>query len=297
MKRNLWRLALMTVVVFLIFALYRRLTITLPAPTAFTEADRPLIIAHRGSMVLAPENTLLALQGALDLGADAIEVDVRASADGHLVVIRDETVDRTTDGSGSVSALTLAELQALDAGYRYSPDGGMTFPYRGQGERIPTLREVLTKFPNARVAIRIRQTTPPIEEMTAALIEELDAQSRVLVIAADDQTIRRFRKRSPQVATAASDDEIRSFYAWQRWGLGSLYRPLAHALVVPDQWGDVQLITAGFVAAAQAQGMKVYVETIDTPGRMRELLALSVDGIVTNRPDLMRQVMAELGYH
>lgn len=297
MKRNLWRLALMTVVVLLVFALYRRLTINPPAPTAFTEADRPLIIAHRGSMVLAPENTLLALQGALDLGADAIEVDVRASADGHLVAIRDETVDRTTDGSGNVSDLTLAELQALDAGYRYSPDGGMTFPYRGQGERIPTLREVLTKFPNARVAIHIRQTTPSIVEATAALIEEMGAQPRVLVIAADDETIHRFRQRAPQVATAASDDEIRSFYAWQRWGLSSLYRPVAHALVVPDRWGDVQLITAGFVAAAQAQGMKVYVETIDTPGRMRELLALSVDGIVTNRPDLMRQVMAELGYH
>ncbi len=294
MKRNLWRLAFMVVAVLVVFALYRLLTISPPPPTRFLESPYPLNLAHRGGAALAPENTMLAFQNALAVGADVLELDVRASRDGELVVIHDETVDRTTDGSGKVAEMTLAQLQALDAGYRYSPDNGHSFPYRGRGIKIPTLREVLTAFPDARVNIEIKQATPPIEEAVARLIEETGAQDRVLVVSSDDGVMKRFRHLMPNVATGASAGEVRSFYLLQRFGLGAFYRPVANALQVPDRSGEVQLVTPRFVAAAHAQGMKVHVWTINTPDRMRQLLQIGVDGIITDRPDLLRQVMAEV---
>ncbi|MCS7221334.1 MAG: glycerophosphodiester phosphodiesterase [Anaerolineae bacterium] len=294
MKRILWRLAFMVVAVLVVFALYRLLTINPPPPTRFLESPYPLNMAHRGGAALAPENTMLAFQNALALGADVLELDVRASRDGELVVIHDETVDRTTDGTGKVTEMTLAQLQALDAGYRYSPDNGHSFPYRGRGIKIPTLREVLTAFPEARVNIEIKQVTPPIEETVARLIEEMGAQDRVLVVASDDGVIKRFRRLMPGIATGASAGEVQSFYLLQRFGLGAFYRPVANALQVPDRSGEIQVVTPRFVAAAHAQGMKVHVWTINTPDRMRQLLQMGVDGIITDRPDLLRQVMAEV---
>lgn len=294
MKRILWRLAFMVVAVLVVFALYRLLTISPPNPTRFLESPYPLNMAHRGGAALAPENTMLAFQNALAVGADVLELDVRASRDGELVVIHDETVDRTTDGSGKVAEMTLAQLQALDAGYRYSPDNGHSFPYRGRGIKIPTLREVLAAFPEARINIEIKQTAPPIEEAVARLIEEMGAQDRVLVASFDDGVIQRFRRLMPEVATGASTGEVQSFYLLQRFGLSAFYRPVANALQVPDRSGEIQLVTPRFVAAAHAQGMKVHVWTINTPDRMRQLLQIGVDGIITDRPDLLRQVLAEV---
>src|SRR5687768_14873397 len=102
----------------------------------------PMLVAHRGGAGLKPENTLAAFLDADALWqADMIELDVHATADGHCVVIHDPTVDRTTNGSGAVAAMTLAELQSLDAGYRFTADGGRSFPMRGQGIRVPTIED------------------------------------------------------------------------------------------------------------------------------------------------------------
>lgn len=296
MRRHVLRVVIMLVAVIVVFALYRRLTIQPPTPTAYLQLGRPMNMAHRGGSALAPENTMLAFQTALSLGADVIELDVHASADGELVVIHDETVDRTTDGQGLVSQMTLAELKKLDAGYRYTLDNGATFPYRGKGLQIPTLREVLEAFPDARVNIEIKQTDPPIEEALAALIRELNAEERVLVVAQDDGAIKRFRRLAHGVATGASTGEVRTFYLFQRAGLASLYRPVAHALQVPLRSGGTELVTPAFVEAAHKQGMQVHVWTINLPGDMRRLLDMGVDGIITDRPDLLRQVMAEAGF-
>jgi len=109
---------------------------------AFFRDEKPgvQVIAHRGGAGLRPENTLAAFQHAAQLGADVLEMDLRVAADGAIVVMHDATVERTTDGAGAVASLKLAELKRLDAGYRWSPDGGATFPYRGRGVRVPALQ-------------------------------------------------------------------------------------------------------------------------------------------------------------
>ncbi len=296
MTRILWRVIAMAAVASVVFILYRLLTINPPETTPFLESPRPLNLAHRGGAALGPENTLIAFRNALAMGADGLDLDVRASRDGQLVVIYDETVDRTTDGSGKVSEMTWEELQRLDAGYNYTPDNGVSFPYRGKGVKIPALREVLEAFPETRLLIEIRQADPPIEEALAALIREMNAQDRVLVVANEEEVVRRFRHAAPEVATGATPAEWRRFYLLQRIRLGAIYRPVAGALWVPQQAGGSTIVTQGFIRAAHAQGMRVYVWTVNTPDRMRQLLQWGVDGIITDRPDLLRQVMAEVGF-
>src|SRR5579884_3002013 len=173
--------------------------------------ERPLFFAHRGGAALAPENTLPAFERAVALGADALELDIQTTREGEIVVIHDWTVQRTTDGAGAVSSCTLDELRRLDAGYRFTPDGGRTFPFRGQGIVVPTLREVLERFPGVRINIDLKESTPPREERLWALLQELGAEERTLVASGDQHApIARFRRLcGGRVATSASEPEIR----------------------------------------------------------------------------------------
>ena len=122
----------------------------------FLAGGNPLVMAHRGGQGLWPPNTLFAFERAVEMGADILEMDIHASADGVLIVHHDDTVDRTTNGSGAIRDHTLTELKELDAGYHWSADGGETYPFRGKGMRIPTLEEVLEAFPKTRLNIDIK---------------------------------------------------------------------------------------------------------------------------------------------
>ena len=122
--------------------------------TAIKEKDWPINIAHRGGAEIAPENTLEGFREGLRVGAGVLELDVHTTADGHVVVIHDDTVDRTTDGTGAVREMSFAEIRRLDAGYRFTPDGGETFPYRGQGIKTPRLGRSTTSSPRYRSTSR-----------------------------------------------------------------------------------------------------------------------------------------------
>src|SRR5918998_1323473 len=142
----------------------------------------PVNLAHRGASALAPENTIEAFRLAVEAGAGGLELDVHVTRDGHIVVIHDATVDRTTNGTGAVSEMTLEELRRLDAGHNFSPDGGPTRPYRGRGVRVPTLREVLREFPGVAVNIDIKAGNPGIEETVLGVLCEANALGRALAL-------------------------------------------------------------------------------------------------------------------
>jgi hypothetical protein len=152
----------------------------LPRHPYWTDAA-PSVIAHRGGLGLWPENTVYAFREAAELGADILEMDVRQSADGHLLVMHDETVDRTTDGRGFVATLALETLQRLDAGYRWSSDGGRTYPYRGEGLTVPTVREVFAALPGARMNLELKARGPELSEPLCRLIRERHMVDRVVV--------------------------------------------------------------------------------------------------------------------
>jgi len=254
----------------------------------------PANLAHRGASAQAPENTLEAFRLAVEEGAGGLELDVHATRDGEIVVIHDATVDRTTDGSGAVAGMTLEELRRLDAGYRFSPDGGRTFPYRGRGTRIPTLAEVYEEFPDVRVNADIKETRAGTEEAVLRVIRRAGAEARTLVASNDHAVVRRFRTVSGgRIRTGASRREIAAFYLMSRSRLEALERPAYDALQVPVEHKGIKLVTPRFVGAAHSRGVRVDVWTINDPGEMRQLLDLGVDVVMTDRPGLLAGLLEE----
>lgn len=261
----------------------------------FLRHDRPLFFAHRGGSLLRPENTLTAFEHGLSFGADALELDIQQTRDGELMVIHDPTLDRTTNGSGSVAAYTLDDVRAIDAGYTFTADGGATFPYRGQGITVPTLREVFARFPGIRINIDLKESTPNREERLWALIQEFAAEDRICAGCFTHAALARFRRLTGgRVATSASPREVRSFlFAAATHTTSWWLRPTYDALQVPDTYGALRIVSRTSVIAAHRIGIDVHVWTVDDRAHMRALLALGVDGLMTDRPDLLADVLAE----
>jgi glycerophosphoryl diester phosphodiesterase len=256
--------------------------------------DWAVNFAHRGDSSRAPENTLEAFRLAVEAGAGGLELDVHMTLDGEIVVIHDATVDRTTEGSGVVAGMTLDELRALDAGYRFSPDGGRTHPYRGQGVRVPTLAQVYEQFPAACVNVDIKGPQPGVEEAVMRVIRDARAEGRSLVVSEHHAVVRRFRRVSGgRICTGASRLETGAFYVLSRLRLERLFRSPCAALQVPVEHRGLTLVTPRFVGAAQSRGVRVHAWTINEPGEMRRLLDLGVDVIMTDRPQTLASVLRE----
>ncbi len=258
------------------------------------DGDWPVNFAHRGASARAPENTLEAFRLAAENGAGGLETDVHMTRDGHVVAIHDDTVDRTTDGSGLVREMTLPEIRSLDVGYRFTPDGGATYPYRGQAVRVPELGEVLREFPELAVNVDIKEEQPVVEEAVLRVIERAGAAGRTLVVSEWTPVIGRFRRLSGgRISTGASRRENRLFYYLSGLRLEGLLRPAYDALQVPVRHGNRELVTSRFLEAARGMGVRVDVWTIDEPAEMRRLLDLGVDVVMTNRPEALARVLRE----
>ena len=252
----------------------------------------PANFAHRGASALAPENTLEAFRLAVEAGAGGLELDVHTTRDGAVVVIHDATVERTTDGSGAVAGMTLDDVRRLDAGYSFSSDGGRTFPYRGQGVRIPTLAEVFEEFPHTCVNADIKEAQPGAEEAVLGVVRDAGAEGRTLVASTDHAVLRRFREVSEgRVPTGASRREIAVFYALSRLHLEALASPAYEALQVPVEHRGIKLVTPRFVRAAHSRGARVDVWTINDAAQMCRLLDLGVDVIMTDRPEVAESLL------
>jgi glycerophosphoryl diester phosphodiesterase len=258
------------------------------------DADWPANFAHRGASSRAPENTLEAFRLAAESGAGGLELDIHMTSDAGVVVIHDDTVDRTTDGAGLVRDMTLQEVRGLDAGYRFAPKGEAIHPYRGRGVRVPVLGEVLRGFPDLKVNIDVKEDQPGVEEALLKTILDANAGERVLVVSEIPAVLERFRELSGgEVATGASRREVEDFYRMSRQGLEGSLNPAYEALQVPVAFAGSELVTPRFVEAAHGRGVRVDVWTINDAQEMRRLLDLGVDGLMTDRPELLSKVLGE----
>ena len=183
------------------------------------ENDRPFVIAHRGGAGLYPENTLYAFQKATELGVDVLEIDVRNTSDGTLVVLHDAKVDRTTDGSGNVNQMTFSEVKKLNAGYRWTSDQGATFPFRASGITIPTLREIFAAFPKMKFNIEPKQAAPSIVKPLCGIIRENKMVDKVVIGSFNQMILDEFRRECAGVATSAGPSEVSKFLALYKTGL------------------------------------------------------------------------------
>ncbi|HLU25030.1 MAG TPA: glycerophosphodiester phosphodiesterase [Longimicrobiales bacterium] len=252
-------------------------------------AGAPHVIGHRGAAGLYPENTLYGFRRAAEeWRVDMIELDVRASADGHCVVIHDATVDRTTDGTGAVAELTLEELRRLDAGYRFTPDGGRSYPFRGQGIRIPTIGEVLEALPTMRFVVEVKEgrvQRPLLDALLAA-----GATDRVIVAGErhEDRTLLFAEYPGP---VSGSVEQLARFSVLTRLRLDWLWAPRIDVASVPEVWKGRRVVTPKLIRDFHRHGIAVQVWTVNEPEDMERLLDWGVDGIVTDRPDLLREVL------
>ncbi len=252
----------------------------------YLDAEHPKRFAHRGSRVLWPENTVHAFQGAVDLAYRYIETDVRVSRDGVAMVFHDATLERTTNGAGPISEWYAGDLVQLDAGYHHDAAGD--FPYRGRGLGIPTLEAVLVDFPDIRFNLDLKSNAAVAA--VASLVTRLRREDTVLIGAFSDLRVRRFRALTgDRVATSAGPATASAMYSASRAGRAA-GRKVA-AFQMPQLVNGRTVVDAKFLAACHSIGAEVHVWTVNDPDAMRALLALGVDGIMTDRPDLLNEVV------
>jgi glycerophosphoryl diester phosphodiesterase len=258
--------------------------------------DRPMVFAHQGASGHAPSNTLEAFRLAVEMGADAFETDVHMTCDGHVVMSHDDTVDRLTDAVGRIRDMTLAQLRKIDFGYRFTTDGGATYPFRGKGVTIPTLEDVLTEFQKIRVNMDIKQLTPPMEMALWETVKRCQAEDRVLVTSFHTKTMKRWsRCATNRVATSANIRDMVKFVCYWRSGMQRFYKPCVDAFQVPEQQYGIRVVTPRMVKIAHDHGIKVHVWTVNEERDIRRLLEWGVDGIVSDYPDRVVHVMQEMG--
>jgi glycerophosphoryl diester phosphodiesterase len=242
-----------------------------------------LVFAHRGGAKLAPENTMAAFARGLACGADGVECDVHLSRDDVPVVIHDASLDRTTNASGWVGALTAAELARVDAGYRFATNG--EFPFRGQGIGVPTL-ESLLRTHQTRTIIELKTGEPALSRAVIDVIRLTGAAERVCVGSYHPAALQVMRAEAPEIATSGSEPEARwtLYRSWLR--CPSLGRKPYIAFQVPERAGRLRVISPAFIRQVHADGATVQVWVIDSPQDVKRLLDWGVDGIISDRPDL-----------
>lgn len=266
----------------------------------FPELQKPYLLAHQGGELLAPTNTMAAFAISSAIGVDFLDVDVHMTRDGYLVGIHDDTVDRTTNGHGRVDSFTLAELQKLDAGYRFQDLQGR-YSYRDKGVRIPALEEVFETYATTlHLHFEIKDAYPKngpsqIETKLWSLIQTYNVQKRVIVAAFQQAIVDRFQRLSGgQVIMGAGQAEVTNFVLAHKLHVSAWYRRCSHALEIPLRGKGINLKDRALIANAHRLGMDVYYWTIDDQATMQELLALGADGLFTNRPDILKAVIQDV---
>jgi len=259
---------------------------------SFLDWPQPIPFAHRGGAGEHPENTLPAFAAAVAMGYRYLETDVHLTADGVVMAFHDAVLDRVTDRAGPIAGLSAAEVEAADARYAFSTDGGTSFPHRGRGVRVPRLDALLDAWPAVRVNI-----DPKSDAVVGPLVEVLrrhDAFDRVCVGSFSDARIARVRGLSGG-AVCTSMGPRAGAVAWAACRSGRMPRQGADCLQIPVSMRGVRLVTPALLRAAHRSGLKVHVWTIDDEAEMERLLDMGVDGIMTDRIGLLRDVMRRRG--
>jgi len=246
------------------------------------------VIAHRGGSGLRPENTFLAFDHAVSLGVDALECDVHLSRDGEVVVIHDPTLDRTTDATGPVAARTADELSRIDAGYRFGPDAG--FPHRGK-TGVPRLADLLSRHPAVPIVIELKGEDVSLAARAVETVRAAGADSRVILGGFSLAVLHAVRAQAPDLPSGAASLEaqaaMRRSLVWMRPRITG-YR----VFQMPVRFRGRTILTRGFVRCARRGGCPVHAWVVDDADQMRKLMEWGVTGLISDRPDVARSVVA-----
>jgi glycerophosphoryl diester phosphodiesterase len=252
-----------------------------------------IIYAHRGGAALRPENTIEAFDHGIACGAEGLELDVHLSRDGVVVIHHDAMLERTTNGRGALVNYTADELAKLDAGCAFN-DGNGGRPYRGRGIGIPTLHEVLRRYPSARLIVELKVGGTRLAGCVVDEVRAAKAVDRVAIGSFYPEALHAVRRYEPALATGAAKEETRwaLYRCWLGLGIGATpFREFQ----VPEWSGMTPIVTRRFVNAAHRAGVPVKVWTVNDATAMRRLASIGVDALITDRPDLARSIVASSG--
>lgn len=260
--------------------------------------DHPIVLAHRGGSHLAPEHTMLAFDKATELNVDGFEIDIRLTKDEEILIFHDESIDRTTNGTGLVANLTLEEIQVFNHGYNFQDLDGY-YPYRNDNLDAVTLRELLEKYPTTLVNIDIKDAPDTYEGSLMPsklwrLIEELDAIDRVVVTSFYVEQVDRFNLYAQnRVALGAGETEIRLAFTSFTSQFGHLYHPKVDVFQIPVKSGVISLDSPKFIQFLDKLNIPVHYWTINDLVSMNRLIRAGAKGIVTDRPDLAQVIFQQ----
>ena len=256
----------------------------------YFDTPTPHLFGHRGASAEAPENTRPAFERAWAAGVLYLETDCHATRDGEIVLLHDAALERTTDGSGSVRQASFTDVERLDAGYRFTPDVGRTFPYRGKGVRIPRLVDLLEWFPSARINLEIKAAEPEVAEEVIRIVKRGHAEHRMLLASDKGEVLEHVRKLGPGTAIGSSLGDVIQFFQALSEGKIDRHAPRGQALQIPPSFQDVDLATRECVEAAHRLGLFVHVWTINDADEMRKLLGRGMDGLMSDDPAQLLRV-------
>ena len=283
----------------------------------FVKNYRPLVMAHRGDSANVPENTLASFEDAYKLNVDCIESDTHLTKDDQFVLFHDDKLERTTNGTGLIAEYTVDELKKLDTGYHFEGSPENPYPFRGKGYHIHTIDEILPAFPNVRFNLDIKSKNPKAPELLAKKLKDLDVEDRVMVGSFHQGQVRLFRKYC-LAATSAGSREVLTFLrksrGWirqnsdiieqnqlvnsddiERNQLAIFKKKLPYyALQIPEGYLFLHIVKPAFITFAHHMGIAIHVWTINEAADMKRLLEWGVDGIFTDHPKVLLDVVGSL---
>lgn len=258
--------------------------------------EPPIILAHRGGAALAPENTLEGWKEVKELcSPDVWELDVHLSEDDSLIVIHDTTIDRTTNGTGRVRKFSTDQIRGLNGGFWFTPDSGITFPWRERGASIPTIAEVFDSFPQDNINIEIKDSIPRAADILVDIIHEKGVEQQVVIGSVYQVVLDRVRKLDPDLLTSGAEQEVRKMVLLEKMGLGAFAKTPMDVLQVPEYSGSIHVVTPGLIRRCHRRGIEVHVWTVNDALTVQRLFEMGVDGIITDRPDMAARVLRTLG--
>lgn len=249
------------------------------------------VIAHGNGRALLPGNTLEAAVNALSVGADILELDIHLTVDNILVVRHDETIDSTTNGTGRIAEMTLAELSLYDVGFnKYD------YPYKiaEKGIRIPTLESFFVTLPANRFLIELKPQDTKAGEYLCQLIKEYNLHNQVMVGSFHSSVLRDFRRQCPEIPTSLGEEEAQRMVVLDWLGLGHLYDPPGYSVQLPVEQDGIRVLSESLIETARKLNLKLDVWTVNNVQEMTDLIGSGVDGIITDRPDLLDGVAGNL---
>ena len=258
-----------------------------PQSIAFYQPDAFSVIAHGNGRALMPGNTLEAGVHALAVGADILELDIHLTADNHLVVRHDDIIDTTTNGAGVIAEMTLAAIQQYDVGFHKIDYPKLVGP---DGLVVPTLESLFQQLPESRFLIELKPENTDAADRLCSLITQYALAKQVVVGSFHSSVLRYFRTTCPSVPTSLGQTEVISLLALSVLGLTHLYESPGVSVQLPWRYGGVTFLSASLVDILHRLNLKVEVWTVNDPAIMQVLINMGVDGVITDRPDILDQL-------